>query len=152
MECSGTLRIGGSKDRQRWSARQFQQENLADVVARALKRNGVAAQFLELEVTETAILSHPERAAKLLQALEALGVHISLDDFGTGYSSLHYLKRVPIDSLKIDQSFIRDITSDPDDAAIAKLVIALGRDPGHGGRGRGGNQGPIAVPSAPPMR
>ncbi len=107
------------------SARQFQQENLADVVAQALRVNGVQAQYLELEVTESAIMVNPEKTIAILGDMKKIGVHISLDDFGTGYSSLNYLKRFPIDSLKIDQSFVRDITSDPDDAAIARMVIAL---------------------------
>jgi len=113
------------------SARQFQHDSLADTVAQALQRHGVAPSRLELEVTETAIMTRPADTAGLLQALKSVGVRISLDDFGTGYSSLNYLKRFPIDSLKIDQSFVRDITTDPDDAAIARLVIALGRDLGY---------------------
>ena len=107
------------------SARQFQQENLVQIVAQGLRVSGVQAQYLELEVTESAIMKNPSKTITILQQLKKIGVHISLDDFGTGYSSLNYLKRFPIDSLKIDQSFVRDITSDPDDAAIARMIITL---------------------------
>ncbi|MDD5248116.1 MAG: EAL domain-containing protein [Rhodocyclaceae bacterium] len=107
------------------SARQFQQENLAKVVAQGLRLNDVAAQYLELEVTESAVMQDPEKTVAILHELKSIGVRLSLDDFGTGYSSLNYLKRFPIDALKIDQSFVRDITTDPDDAAIALAVIAL---------------------------
>jgi diguanylate cyclase (GGDEF)-like protein len=112
------------------SARQFQQDGLTDVVAGALAAYGVEAPNLELEVTESAVMGNAEAAAGVLRTLKATGVKISLDDFGTGYSSLSYLKRYPIDTLKIDQSFVRDISTDPDDAAIARLVIALGHDLG----------------------
>lgn len=107
------------------SARQFQQENLAKVVAQALRLHDVAAQYLELEVTESAVMQDPEKTVDTLRELKQIGVRLALDDFGTGYSSLNYLKRFPIDSLKIDQSFVRDITTDPDDAAIALTVITL---------------------------
>lgn len=107
------------------SARQFQQENLVELIAQALRSNDVPAQSLELEITESAVMQDPERTIALLQRLKAIGVSISLDDFGTGYSSLNYLKRFPIDVLKIDQSFIRDVTSDPQGAAIACAVISL---------------------------
>ena len=107
------------------SARQFQQANLATVVSEALRQHGVPAQYLDLEVTESAVMQNPEQAAAILHSLKNIGVRISLDDFGTGYSSLAYLKRFPIDTMKIDQSFVRDITTDPDDAAIARSVISL---------------------------
>lgn len=107
------------------SARQFQQENLLELVAQALQENGLQAEYLELELTESAVMQNPEQTINILRRLKALGVSISLDDFGTGYSSLNYLKRFPIDILKIDQSFVRDITSDPGDAAIACSVISL---------------------------
>jgi len=113
------------------SVRQFEQANLCDVVMQALAAAGLAPRFLELEVTETAVMSRPEKATGILEQLRQLGVRISLDDFGTGYSSLNYLKHFPIHSLKIDQTFVRDITTDADDAAIAKLVIALGHEMGH---------------------
>ncbi len=107
------------------SARQFQHENLARVVKEALQRHGVRPQQLELEVTESAVMQDPERTVAILRELKQTGVSISLDDFGTGYSSLNYLKRFPIDQLKIDQSFVRDVTTDPDDAAIALSIITL---------------------------
>jgi diguanylate cyclase (GGDEF)-like protein/PAS domain S-box-containing protein len=107
------------------SARQFQQDGLGEFVAAALRRHDLRARCLELEVTESAVMQDPEQTTAILSGLKAIGVRISLDDFGTGYSSLNYLKRFPIDTLKIDQSFIHDITSDPDDAAIARSVISL---------------------------
>jgi EAL domain-containing protein (putative c-di-GMP-specific phosphodiesterase class I)/CheY-like chemotaxis protein len=107
------------------SARQFQQENLPKVVMQALRLHDVDAQYLELEVTESAVMQDPEKTVASLRELKKIGVHLALDDFGTGYSSLNYLKRFPIDTLKIDQSFVRDITTDPDDAAIALTVISL---------------------------
>ncbi|MBY0577758.1 MAG: EAL domain-containing protein [Burkholderiales bacterium] len=107
------------------SAKQFRQGKLAEVVERGLREAGIQPQYLELEVTESAVMSNPKEAISILQELKRIGVQISLDDFGTGYSSLNYLKRFPVDTLKIDQSFVRDITTDPDDAAITRLVIAL---------------------------
>ncbi|MBI4998500.1 MAG: EAL domain-containing protein [Rhodocyclales bacterium] len=107
------------------SARQFQQENLAKVVMQALHLHDVDAQYLELEVTESAVMQDPEKTVASLRELKRIGVRLALDDFGTGYSSLNYLKRFPIDTLKIDQSFVRDITTDPDDATIALTVISL---------------------------
>ncbi|MCX7150087.1 MAG: EAL domain-containing protein [Rhodocyclales bacterium] len=112
----------GDRDR---LARQFEQENLPRVVMQALRLSEVDADCLELEVTESAVMQDPERTAATLRKLKQIGVRLSLDDFGTGYSSLNYLKRFPIDTLKIDQSFVRDITTDPDDAAIAVAVISL---------------------------
>lgn len=107
------------------SARQFQQGDLVDMVKRTLRRHRVQASQLELEVTESAVMTDPKHTVTVLRALKQIGVSISLDDFGTGYSSLNYLKRFPIDELKIDQSFVRDLTVDPDDEAIAISVITL---------------------------
>ena len=107
------------------SARQFQQENLAKIVDQALRLNEVEARYLELEVTESAVMQDPDKTVAILHELKRIGVRLSLDDFGTGYSSLNYLKRFPIDTLKIDQSFVRDITTDPDSAAIAVTIISL---------------------------
>ena len=112
------------------SARQFQHDELPEQVAQALQRHGVDPRHFEIELTESAVMDNPQRALDLLGRLAALGVRTSLDDFGTGYSSLAHLKRLPIGSLKIDQSFVRDLTTDADDAAIARLVIALGHDLG----------------------
>ncbi|MFI4939367.1 MAG: EAL domain-containing protein [Burkholderiales bacterium] len=107
------------------SARQFKQQELDKTISRILQETGCSAACLELEITESAIMENPETATETLQKLSNMGVQLSIDDFGTGYSSLSYLKRFPIHSLKIDQSFVRDITTDADDAAIAKAVIAL---------------------------
>jgi diguanylate cyclase (GGDEF)-like protein/PAS domain S-box-containing protein len=110
------------------SARQFLQGNLAEEVRRTLLESGLEARFLELELTEGTLMHDPERCIELLQQLAAMGVTLSVDDFGTGYSSLSYLKRFPIHKVKIDQSFVRDITSDPDDAAITKAIISIAHD------------------------
>jgi diguanylate cyclase (GGDEF)-like protein/PAS domain S-box-containing protein len=106
------------------SARQFQHPDLVAQVRRALEETKLEPAFLELEITESSAM-HGEAAVHSLRELKALGVRITIDDFGTGYSSLSYLRRFPIDTLKIDRSFIADITHDPDDAAIATAVIAL---------------------------
>jgi EAL domain-containing protein (putative c-di-GMP-specific phosphodiesterase class I) len=94
-------------------------------VKRALRETGLSPRSLDLEITESHAMANAEATIHTLRELKALGVRISIDDFGIGYSSLSYLKRLPIDTLKIDQSFVRDITSDPDDAAIATAIIAL---------------------------
>jgi diguanylate cyclase (GGDEF)-like protein/PAS domain S-box-containing protein len=107
------------------SARQFQQANLPQVIAQALRINDLEPQWLELELTESAVMASPEKTVAVMHELKRIGVQIALDDFGTGYSSLGHLKRFPIDSLKIDRSFVRDIPGDPDDAAIARMIIAL---------------------------
>lgn len=107
------------------SARQFRQKGLEQMIARVLQETGCNATCLELEITESVIMESPEIATDTLNKLSEMGVQLSIDDFGTGYSSLSYLKRFPIHSLKIDRSFVRDITTDADDAAIAKAIIAL---------------------------
>ena len=107
------------------SARQFRQKNLEQLVARVLSETGCDATALELEITETVVMENPAAAAQTLKKLSDMGVQLSIDDFGTGYSSLSYLKRFPIHSLKIDRSFVQDITTDANDAAIAKAIIAL---------------------------
>jgi diguanylate cyclase (GGDEF)-like protein/PAS domain S-box-containing protein len=107
------------------SARQFSQPDLGGQVKQALEETGLPARYLDLEITETNAMQNAEATIHTLRELKALGVRVSIDDFGIGYSSLNYLKRLPIDTLKIDQSFVRDITTDPDDAAIATAVIAL---------------------------
>jgi EAL domain-containing protein (putative c-di-GMP-specific phosphodiesterase class I) len=108
------------------SARQFKQPELADMVAAVLRETGLEPQHLDLELTESLVMSGAEQFISKLQALNAMGVRLSIDDFGTGYSSLSYLKRFPINTLKIDQSFVRDIVTDVDDAAITRSVISLG--------------------------
>ncbi|HJV86323.1 MAG TPA: EAL domain-containing protein [Noviherbaspirillum sp.] len=107
------------------SARQFYQQDLVATIAAILDETGIAPQLLELELTESMMMSDIEHAVGILRKLKALGVHLAIDDFGTGYSSLAYLKRFPIDVLKIDRSFVGDITVDPDDAAIVLSIISL---------------------------
>jgi diguanylate cyclase (GGDEF)-like protein len=107
------------------SARQLQYTDLVGEVTGALQAAGLDPRRLELEITESSAMRNPEATIQTLRALKALGVRISIDDFGTGYSSLSQLQRLPIDTLKIDRSFVRDITEDPDDAAIATAIIAL---------------------------
>ncbi|TCS35655.1 PAS domain S-box-containing protein/diguanylate cyclase (GGDEF)-like protein [Paucimonas lemoignei] len=107
------------------SARQFQRQDLAKRVARLLEEMDCTPDCLALEITESDVMQNPEAAVEILRQLHAMGMHLAIDDFGTGYSSLSYLKRFPIDCLKIDRSFVRDITSDADDAMIVNSVIAL---------------------------
>lgn len=112
------------------SARQFRESRMVAVVAKAMEDAGLAlhSDNLELELTESMIMHDVEGAIGTLNSLHEMGIRLSLDDFGTGYSSLSYLKRFPINTLKIDQSFIRDITVDSDDAAIAATIIVLGHN------------------------
>lgn len=107
------------------SARQFQQPKLVETVAQILKETGLDPRFLELELTEGSVMKDPDEAIGKLHELKAMGVKISIDDFGTGYSSLNYLKRFPIDTLKVDQSFVSDVNTDSDDAAIVTAIITL---------------------------
>ena len=107
------------------SARQFQQQDLDSVIGRTLKITGIDPRLLEFELTESVLMKEAEIAVNALQNLKAFGVQISMDDFGTGYSSLAYLKRFPLDILKIDRAFIRDVTTDPDDAKITVAMINL---------------------------
>jgi diguanylate cyclase (GGDEF)-like protein/PAS domain S-box-containing protein len=108
------------------SPRQFRHKALADEVVAALAESGLDAQYLELELTEGLMMHNVDEAVVTLQRLKRLGIALSIDDFGTGYSSLAYLKLFPLDYLKIDQSFIRDMLGDPSGAAIVRSVIALG--------------------------
>jgi EAL domain-containing protein (putative c-di-GMP-specific phosphodiesterase class I) len=107
------------------SARQFQFRDLMDTVSQALEETGLDAQFLQLEITEGVAMQDVEFTITMLRELRKMGVQIAMDDFGTGHSSLSYLKRFPINVLKIDQSFVQDLTVDPDDAAIASTVIVM---------------------------
>jgi len=109
------------------SALQFRQANFLETVQRALADSGLDPRYLELEVTESVIMHDAERVTQSLSQLKAMGLELAIDDFGTGYSSLSYLKRFPIDRLKIDRSFVHDITEDRDDAAITSAIIALTR-------------------------
>jgi diguanylate cyclase (GGDEF)-like protein/PAS domain S-box-containing protein len=108
------------------SARQLMRNDLVRTVEQALRDTGLAAEYLELELTESMVMHGPENVIATLEQLEALGVELSIDDFGTGYSSLSYLKRFPVTSLKIDQSFVRDLGQDDNAAAIVKAIISLG--------------------------
>ncbi len=107
------------------SARQFQQRNLVAVISQILQETGLDPQYLGLEITETIAMKNADYTISALNELKKMHVHLSLDDFGTGYSSLSYLKRFPLETLKIDRSFVRDITTDPNDAAIVTAVVAL---------------------------
>ncbi|MHB1085540.1 MAG: EAL domain-containing protein [Thiobacillus sp.] len=107
------------------STRQLRQPDIATHIATILEKTGLPAEFLKLELTESMIMGHGEEAVTLLYSLKALGLRLSIDDFGTGYSSLAYLKRFPIDELKIDQNFVRDIPGDSDDMEIAAAIIGL---------------------------
>jgi diguanylate cyclase (GGDEF)-like protein len=108
------------------SARQFHQQNLVEVVGQALRKTNLAPQWLELELTETMMMRNEEASIATLLALRRMGVRLSIDDFGTGYSSLSYLKRFPISTLKIDQAFVRNISTDPNDRAIVSAIVTLG--------------------------
>lgn len=107
------------------SARQFLQGDLNKVVGTILQESKLAPELLELEVTESMIMDNPLGAVQTLRELKKLGVYLSLDDFGTGYSSLNYLRRFPVDSLKIDQSFIRDVTDDASGASVVASIIDI---------------------------
>ena len=107
------------------SARQFRDPDLIDMIQRALAISDFQPIYLELEITETILMEYLDHAIDVLKKIKALGISISIDDFGTGYSSLNYLKRMPLDSLKIDKSFITDIPNSHDDMAIASAVIAM---------------------------
>ena len=109
------------------SMRQLSDENLTREIAAVLEETGMDPSLLELEVTESMIMHNSERAVRVLTDIKALGVRLAIDDFGTGYSSLAHLKRFPIDTLKVDRSFIREIPSDPEDRAITEAIIAMGK-------------------------
>ncbi len=112
------------------SARQLRQSTLIYTVAQILQETGLEPCHLELELTETMLMQNAETAIITLKALDAMGIDISIDDFGTGYSSLGYLKRLPISTLKIDRSFVNDIPTDHDDAAITMAIIAMAHNLG----------------------
>ena len=107
------------------SARQFSDDNLLHDIETALSLSGLDPRLLEVEITESMVMRDPEETIKVLSALTAMGLRVAIDDFGTGYSSLSTLKRFPIDNLKIDRSFIKDIPVDGDDVAITRAIIAL---------------------------
>jgi len=112
------------------SSRQFYDDSLARDVAGILAATGLESRYLELELTESMVMKDPKVTIASLGVLKAMGVSIAVDDFGTGYSSLAYLKKYPLDVLKIDRSFVRDIATDPDDAAIVRAIIAMAKSLG----------------------
>ncbi|MEG1055586.1 MAG: EAL domain-containing protein, partial [Janthinobacterium sp.] len=107
------------------SSRQFAEGDLEGEVTHALARHAVAPELLELELTESMVMHDVEQATAIMAKLKGLGVQLSIDDFGTGYSSLAYLRHFPIDVLKIDKTFVSDITHSDDDAAIVRAIISL---------------------------
>jgi EAL domain-containing protein (putative c-di-GMP-specific phosphodiesterase class I) len=112
------------------SAIQFRNESFLEGLFAILKETGMDPRSLELEVTESVLMKHAEVAAAILQTLRDKGVRVSIDDFGTGYSSLSYLRTFPLDALKIDQSFVRQIDVAPDDTAIVTAIISMGQSLG----------------------
>jgi EAL domain-containing protein (putative c-di-GMP-specific phosphodiesterase class I) len=112
------------------SARQFHHPDFAEHVLGALKKSDAAPQKLKLELTESLLLNDVEDVISKMTLLKSHGVTFSLDDFGTGYSSLAYLKRLPLDQLKIDRSFVRDVLTDPNDASIARSIVTLAQSLG----------------------
>jgi len=109
------------------SPRQFADSNLLNDVRGALEKSGMPPQLLELEITESMVMQNVERAVRVLEAIKSIGITLAIDDFGTGYSSMSLVKKFPIDALKIDRSFVREITNDNEDKAIADAIITLGR-------------------------
>ena len=112
------------------SARQFRSDNLLDEIDAALSDTALPASSLELEITESMVMEDPERVIDLLEKIRSRGIHLSLDDFGTGHSSLAYLKRFPIDCVKIDRAFIMDMPGNTDDVAIARTIVAMAKSLG----------------------
>jgi diguanylate cyclase (GGDEF)-like protein/PAS domain S-box-containing protein len=108
------------------SARQLRENSFVEQVTRTLEETGLEPRYLELELTESVVMADSDEIVQKLARLKQLGVGISVDDFGTGYSSLSYLKHLPVDTIKVDRSFVRDIVHDPDDKAIVEAVIAMG--------------------------
>jgi EAL domain-containing protein (putative c-di-GMP-specific phosphodiesterase class I) len=109
------------------SPRQFRQPDLAGTIAAILRDTGLDSRYLELEITESIAMHDVQATQRVLEELSAIGISHAIDDFGTGYSSLAYLKRFPIDYLKIDQSFVEGVPADVDDANIVRAIIALGK-------------------------
>jgi EAL domain-containing protein (putative c-di-GMP-specific phosphodiesterase class I) len=113
------------------SSLEFGNEQFSDGIQVALKNNRLDPRYLELELTESVLMRHAESATSALEKLKAIGVRLAVDDFGTGYSSLSYLTRFPIDTLKLDQSFVHDINSSEDDAIVVSAVITMGNSLRH---------------------
>jgi len=110
--------------------KQFLHHDVVAVIAAEIERFGIPPQLLQVEITESDAMKHPDEVVPMLQRLKALGVHIAVDDFGTGYSSLAYLKNLPVDTLKVDRSFVQGLPSNADDAAIARAIVAMGHSLG----------------------
>jgi EAL domain-containing protein (putative c-di-GMP-specific phosphodiesterase class I) len=109
------------------SARQFADENLLRDIEQSLQDSGMAPELLELELTESMVMQDHERAIKILSELKKIGVRLAIDDFGVGYSSLAQIKNFPIDTLKVDRSFIRDLPDNSEDCAITQAIIAMAK-------------------------
>jgi diguanylate cyclase len=107
------------------SATQFRRGNLLAAIRSALEQADLDPSFLELELTESAVMTNPEESTAILEELSRMGVMVSVDDFGTGYSSMSYLRRFPIDKLKIDRGFVKDLMTRADDASIVQAIISL---------------------------
>jgi diguanylate cyclase (GGDEF)-like protein/PAS domain S-box-containing protein len=110
------------------SPRQFRRDDLVQTITEVLEQTKLEARWLEIELTENMVMQDGEHMVEMLHAIKRLGVQIAVDDFGTGYSSLSYLHRFPVDRLKVDRSFVKDIATDPDSAAIVRTIIALGHN------------------------
>jgi len=110
------------------SARQFREPNFIKLVAKILKEIGLDPQWLELEITESVAMQNGEASVEMLSFFKELGIRISIDDFGTGFSSLNYLRRMPIDTLKIDQSFIQDISTGKNGEEVVSAIIQLAKN------------------------
>lgn len=113
------------------SVRQFRDKHFVKFIEQCLQEFGLEGRHLELEITESVLVEHIGTTIAMLKELHDMGIHISIDDFGTGYSSLAYIKRFPIDTLKIDRAFVRDITTDADDKAIVTAIISMSRSLGY---------------------
>ena len=111
-----------------FSARQFQEKNLNETVARIIEEVDLPPHLLDIEITESSILKDPQQVSRLLETFTSMGLQVSLDDFGTGFSSLNHLRSFPGASIKVDQSFIRNVCSEPDDAAIVQAIIRMAHD------------------------
>ena len=110
------------------SLKQLRQKNFIDRISTIMRSHEISPTSLELEITETTLMENPERTIKMLDQLYGLGLHLAIDDFGTGYSSLSALQQFPISTLKIDQSFVRDVVVNPDDATIVDTIIQMGKN------------------------
>jgi EAL domain-containing protein (putative c-di-GMP-specific phosphodiesterase class I) len=109
------------------SLRQLTDDNLIDDIRTALNDSGMEPKLLELEITESMVMHNPARMISILAKIKSMGVRLAIDDFGTGYSSLAQIKHFPIDTLKVDRSFIRNIPQDAEDKAITEAIIAMGK-------------------------